>query len=88
MRLPGFSSTPPAQPEAAAPVVQAAAPVVQADDPGIAKVKKRTRMDARMARARSRGRASHIIAPREDELGAANVTRPGARAAKLGASAA
>jgi len=77
MRLPGFSPTPPAQPEAAAPVVQA-------DDPGIAEAKKRTRM----ARARSKGRSSNIVAPREDELGAANVTRPGARAAKLGASAA
>ena len=64
MRLPGFSSSPPAVP--------APAPVVTSEDPEIKKAKDRSRISA----LRARGRSANIKAPSEDKLGAPSVARP------------
>ncbi len=55
--------------------------MVRADDPEIKKAKDRQRVSA----LRARGRSANIVAPREDQLGTAPVTRQ--RATRLGGTA-
>ncbi len=74
MILPGFSPKAPSLPAIAAP-----APPPRRDDPAIAEAKKKQRLSD----LRRRGRASTIIAPREDQLGNAPVDRPQARSAQV-----